>query len=432
MSIVRRPWTNSKRSANNSTSRCSCKRGETDVLKIAREALDFARANNRNTLIFDTAGRLQIDEPLVQELVRLRDLIKPQEILLVLDAATGQEAVNVATHFDKALNITGSILTKLDGDARGGAALSMKAVTGKPIKFAGVGEKLEDFEPFHPERMASRILGMGDVVSLVEKAAEAVDLDEARRMEEKMRKGQFTLEDFLDQLRQMKKLGSLESIVGMLPGGAEAMKGQDLCKQEKEMLHMEAMICAMTLQERRNPQILNAKRRQRIAKGSGVTVAELNTMLNKFTQMQQMMKKMGKFQKMMTRMGGGAGDAALVAELAWHALCPVNSAMTAPYFVALLLVTAGCSTSLHVSLRPSEAAILAQTLANQKARALYQSAPFTDDAPAQMVDGKWVWHKLQSSGAKTFEASVEIGNDGTKPKVEVNCVESAATVGVAR
>ena len=196
-------------------------KGETDVLKIAREALDFARANNRNTLIFDTAGRLQIDEPLVQELVRLRDLIKPQETLLVLDAATGQEAVNVATHFDQALNITGSILTKLDGDARGGAALSLRAVTGKPIKFAGVGEKLEDFEPFHPERMASRILGMGDVVSLVEKAAEAVDLDDAQRMEEKMRKGQFSLEDFLEQLRQMKKLG----LAGVHRGHAAGRRG---------------------------------------------------------------------------------------------------------------------------------------------------------------------------------------------------------------
>jgi signal recognition particle subunit SRP54 len=281
------------------------KRGETDVLKIAREALDFARAQNRNTLIFDTAGRLQIDEPLVQELVRLRDLVKPQEILLVLDAATGQEAVNVATHFDKALNITGSILTKLDGDARGGAALSMKAVTGKPIKFAGMGEKLDEFEAFHPERMTSRILGMGDVVSLVEKAAEAVDFDEAMRLEEKMRKGQFTLMDFLDQLRQMKKLGPLESIIKMLPGGAEAMKQTDLTKQEKELKHMEAMICGMTPQERNNPHILNAKRRQRIAKGSGVRVTELNTMLNKFAQMQQMMKKMGKFQKMMAKMGGG-------------------------------------------------------------------------------------------------------------------------------
>jgi signal recognition particle subunit SRP54 len=281
------------------------KRGETDVMKIAREALEFARANHRNVLLFDTAGRLQIDEPLVQELVRLRDLVKAQEILLVLDAATGQEAVNVATHFDQALNITGSILTKLDGDARGGAALSLKAVTGKPIKFAGIGEKLDEFEPFHPERMASRILGMGDVVSLVEKAAEAVDLEDAKKLEEKMRKGQFTLEDFLEQLRQMKKLGSLESIVGMLPGGADMLKGADLSKQEKEFRHMEAMICSMTSQERRSPQILNARRRQRIAKGSGTSVTELNTLLNKFSQMQQAMKKLGKFSKMMARMGGG-------------------------------------------------------------------------------------------------------------------------------
>jgi signal recognition particle subunit SRP54 len=283
------------------------RKGETDVLKIAREALDFAKQNNCNTLIFDTAGRLQIDEPLVRELVRLRDLVKPQEVLLVLDAATGQEAVNVATHFDQALNITGAILTKMDGDARGGAALSLKAVTGKPIKFAGIGEKLEDFEPFHPERVASRILGMGDVVSLVEKAAEAVDEDEVKRMEEKMRKGQFTLEDFLDQLRQMKKLGSLESLVGMLPGGAEALKTTDIAKQEKEFKRMEGIICAMTPQERRSPQILNAKRRIRIAKGSGVHVAEVNQVLNRFGQMQQMMKKMGKFQKMMARMGGMPG-----------------------------------------------------------------------------------------------------------------------------
>jgi signal recognition particle subunit SRP54 len=282
------------------------KRGETDVLKIAREALDFARAQQRNTLIFDTAGRQQIDEPLVHELVRLRDLIKPQEILLVLDAATGQEAVNVATHFDQALHITGAILTRLDGDARGGAALSLKSVTGKPIKFVGVGEKLEDFEPFHPERMASRILGMGDVVSLVEKAVEAVDVDEAKKLEEKMRKGQFTLEDFLDQLRQMKKLGPLENIVGLLPGGSEMLKNADMSKSEKEFRRMEGMICAMTLQERRNPQILNARRRQRIAKGSGVGVAELNNLLNKFFQMQQVMKKMGKFQKMMAKMGGAA------------------------------------------------------------------------------------------------------------------------------
>src|SRR5213594_2200437 len=247
-------------------------RGETDVLKIARAALEFARANHRNPLIFDTAGRLQIDEPLVLELVRLRDLVKPQEILLVLDAATGQEAVNVATHFDQALHITGSILTKLDGDARGGAALSLRAVTHKPIKFAGVGEKLEDFEPFHPERMASRILGMGDVVSLVERAVEAVDEEDARKLEEKMRKGEFTLEDFLEQLRAMKKLGSFESIVSLLPGGSEMLQQTDLSKQEKEFKRMEGMICAMTLAERRKPQILNASRRKRIAKGSGVTV----------------------------------------------------------------------------------------------------------------------------------------------------------------
>jgi signal recognition particle subunit SRP54 len=281
------------------------KRGETDVLKIAREALDFAKANNRNILIFDTAGRLQIDEPLVQELVRLRDLIQPQEILLVLDAATGQEAVNVATHFDQALNITGSILTKLDGDARGGAALSLKSVTGKPIKFAGVGEKLDEFEPFHPDRLASRILGMGDVVSLVERAAETVSEEDAKKLEEKMRKGEFTLTDFLEQLRQMKKLGSLESIVKMLPGGGDALKQMDMGKQEKDFKRMEGMICAMTVKERNNAAILNASRRRRIAAGSGVTVTELNTMLNKFTQMQTMMKKMGKFQKMMGRMGSG-------------------------------------------------------------------------------------------------------------------------------
>jgi len=279
-------------------------KGETDVLKIARKSFDFARKNNCNTLIFDTAGRLQIDQPLVQELVQLRDLTKPQEILLVLDSATGQEAVNVATHFDQALQITGAILTKLDGDARGGAALSLKSVTGKPIKFVGVGEKVEDFEPFYPERMASRILGMGDVVSLVERTIEAVDADDAKRMEEKMRKGQFTLDDFLNQLRQMKKLGSLESLVGMLPGGADMLKGTDMTKQEKNFRRMEGIICAMTLQERRTPQLLNAKRRIRIAKGSGVQVSEVNNLLNRFGQMQQMMKKMGKFQKMMGRMGG--------------------------------------------------------------------------------------------------------------------------------
>ncbi len=278
-------------------------RGETDVLKIADAAFKMAADLQRQTLIFDTAGRLQIDEPLVQELVRLKERIEPQEVLLVLDAATGQEAVNVATHFDKALSISGAILTKLDGDARGGAALSFKSVTGKPIKFMGLGEKLEDFQPFHPERMASRILGMGDVVTLVEKAAAAINEDEAKRLEDKMRKGEFTLQDFLDQLRGMKKLGSLESVIGLLPGGGEALKQMDVQKSEKEFRRMEGIICAMTPIERRNPQILNAKRRQRIARGSGVAVSEVNGVLNKFSQMQQMMKKFGKLQKMMGKMG---------------------------------------------------------------------------------------------------------------------------------
>ncbi len=273
-------------------------KGETDVLKIADHALEFAKAQGTNVLIFDTAGRLQIDEPLVQELVRLKEFIKPREILLTLDAATGQEAVNVATHFNQALDITGAILTKLDGDARGGAALSLCKVTGKPIKFAGTGEKLDAFEPFHPERMASRILGMGDVVSLVEKAAEAVDQEAALRLEEKVRKGQFTLTDFREQLRQMRKLGPLENIVGMLPGGANMLHGANLNRSEKEFIHMEALICSMTPLEREKPQILNASRRKRIAKGAGVTVTELNNMLNKFTQLQHMMKKMSKFQKM--------------------------------------------------------------------------------------------------------------------------------------
>lgn len=280
------------------------KPGESDVLVIAREAMDFAKANQRQVIIFDTAGRLHIDEPLVQELVRLRDAVKPTEILLVLDAATGQEAVNVATHFDKALGITGAVLTKLDGDARGGAALSFKAVVGKPIKLAGVGEKLEDLEPFDPERMAQRILGMGDVVALVEKAAETIDAQKALEMEERLRKGQFTLEDFLAQLRQMRKLGPLEELVGLLPGGAEIAKHADLSKGEKDFRRMEGIICAMTPQERRNPQILNARRRMRIAAGSGVKVSDVNALLHRFNQMQQMMKKMGKLQKMMAKFGG--------------------------------------------------------------------------------------------------------------------------------
>jgi signal recognition particle subunit SRP54 len=282
------------------------RKGEQDVLRIGREALAEAAATQRDVLIFDTAGRLQIDEPLVQELVRLRDLIHPQEILLVLDAATGQEAVNVATHFDQALGITGAILTKLDGDARGGAALSFRAVVGKPIKFMGVGEKLEDFEPFHPERMAQRILGMGDVVSLVERAAENLDADKALELEEKMRRGQFTLDDFLEQLRQMRKMGPIENLVGLLPGGGELLRQADLSQSEREFRRMEGILCAMTPLERRNPNVLNARRRIRIAAGSGVRVTEVNNLLQRFTQMQQMMRKMGKMQKLMKRMGGGA------------------------------------------------------------------------------------------------------------------------------
>ena len=266
-------------------------KGEKNVLKITEHALKHAKEIGANVVIFDTAGRLQIDEPLVQELVQLRDLIHPREILLTLDAATGQEAVNVATHFNDALNITGAILTKLDGDARGGAALSLRKVTGKPIKFVGVGEKLDAFETFHPERMASRILGMGDVVSLVEKAAETIDQQSALRLEEKMRKGQFTLSDFQEQLRQMRKLGPLENIVGMLPGGAGMLKNANLNQSEKEFIHMDALICSMTPLEREKPQILNASRRKRIAKGAGLSVTELNNLLNKFAQLQQMMLK---------------------------------------------------------------------------------------------------------------------------------------------
>jgi signal recognition particle subunit SRP54 len=278
--------------------------GEKDVLKIGRDALAHAAATGRNTVIFDTAGRLQIDEPLVQELVRLKGLIQPSEILLVLDAATGQEAVNVATHFDKALGVTGAILTKLDGDARGGAALSFRSVVGKPIKFMGTGEKPEDFEPFHPERMAQRILGMGDVVTLVEKAAEAVDQKKAMELEEKMRKGNFTLEDFLSQLREMKKLGPLEDVVKLLPGGSDMLRGADLSKSEREFKRMEGILCGMTRKERNHPEILNGKRRMRIAKGSGVTVAEVNNLLKRFDEMREMMRKMNKFQKMMGKFGG--------------------------------------------------------------------------------------------------------------------------------
>ena len=267
------------------------KRGETDVLKIAREGLDFARADNRSVLIFDTAGRLQIDEPLVQELVRLRDLVQPQEILLVLDAATGQEAVNVATHFDQALHITGAILTKLDGDARGGAALSIRAVTGVPILFLGTGEKPDGLEAFAPDRLASRILGMGDVLGLIERAEAAFDVQQAQKIEQKLRTASFDLEDFLEQMQQLKKMGPLQQILEMLPG-FQQIKGQlpeDVT--EKQMKRTEAIIRSMTPQERRDPPIIDGSRKRRIARGSGASVPEVNALLNQFRQMQRMMKQ---------------------------------------------------------------------------------------------------------------------------------------------
>ena len=276
-------------------------RGEKDVTRICRQALSAAQTQNRDVLIFDTAGRLHIDEELVQELVRMKDLLKPEEILLVADAATGQEAVNIAEHFDKALGITGIVLTKLDGDARGGAALSMRAVTGKPIRFVGLGEKLENLEAFHAERMASRILGMGDVVSLVEKAQETFDAKEAEKLQAKIEDQSLNLEDFLAQMQQLKKMGPLENLLGMLPGMGN-MKGLDL--GEAQLKRVEAIVQSMTRAERRQPEILNANRRTRIAKGSGTTVAEVNDLLKQFNQMKKMMKQMGKMQKAFARKSG--------------------------------------------------------------------------------------------------------------------------------
>ena len=275
--------------------------GETDLVKVGREGAAWAAAQpGANVQIYDTAGRQEIDEPLVQELKRLRDLLQPQEVLLVADAATGQQAVSVATHFNDALGITGLVLTKLDGDARGGAALSMREVTHRPIKFAGVGEKLDQFETFYPERLAGRILGMGDIVGLVEKAAEAIDEEDARRMEEKLRTASFNFEDFLDQMRFIKKLGPLENIMAMLPGMGNV---KDLPTDGKEMKRTEAIVLSMTVQERRKPDLLDARRRRRIAAGSGTSVTEVNDLLQRFQQMRKMMKNMGKMKKMMSRMG---------------------------------------------------------------------------------------------------------------------------------
>ena len=275
--------------------------GSNDLVKVGREAAAWAAEQpGANVQIYDTAGRQEIDEPLVQELQRLRDFLQPQEILLVADAATGQQAVSVAEHF----GITGLVLTKLDGDARGGAALSMREVTHRPIKFAGVGEKLDQFEPFYPERLAGRILGMGDIVGLVEKAAEAIDEEEAKRMEEKLRTASFNFEDFLNQMRFMKKLGPLENILGMLPGMSQI---KDLPTDGKELKRAEAIVLSMTIQERRKPELLDARRRRRIAAGSGVSVTEVNELLQRFQQMRKMMKNMGKMKKMFGRMGGMPG-----------------------------------------------------------------------------------------------------------------------------
>jgi signal recognition particle subunit SRP54 len=277
--------------------------GETDVVRAGREGAEWAAAQpGANVQIYDTAGRQEIDEPLVQELKRLRDALQPQEVLLVADAATGQQAVSVATHFNDALGITGLVLTKLDGDARGGAALSMREVTHRPIKFAGVGEKLDQFEHFYPDRLAGRILGMGDIVGLVEMAAEAIDEEEAQRMEEKLRTASFNFEDFLAQMRFIKKLGPLENLLGMLPGMSQV---KDLPTDGKELKRAEAIVLSMTIPERRKPDLLDARRRRRIAAGSGTSVTEVNDLLQRFAQMRKMMKNMGKMKKLLGKMGGG-------------------------------------------------------------------------------------------------------------------------------
>ncbi len=278
---------------------------EKDVLRAAAAAVGvqpdasgspLAAAGDRgyNVDIFDTAGRQEIDQPLVEELKRLRDFLQPQEILLVADAATGQQAVSVATHFNDALQITGIVLTKLDGDARGGAALSMREVTHRPIKFAGVGEKLDQFEVFIPDRLAGRILGMGDIVGLVEKAAEAVDEEEAERLERKLRTAKFDFNDFLAQFKMMRKLGPLENILGMLPGMSNV---PGLSVDDRQLRRVEAIVLSMTPEERSRPDILNARRRQRIARGSGRTVTEVNDLLQRFNQMRKLMKNAGKMKR---------------------------------------------------------------------------------------------------------------------------------------
>lgn len=275
--------------------------GQTDLVQVGKKALIWAEAQDGDVQIFDTAGRLEIDETLVNELKKLCHLVQPQEILLVCDAATGQQAVNVATHFHETLGLTGLVLTKLDGDARGGAALSMREVTKRPIKFAGVGEKVTQFEPFYPDRLAGRILGMGDVVSLVERAAETINEEEAARLEKKMRAANFDFDDFLAQLKMLRRMGPLENVLGMLPGMSN-MKGFSV--DEKQLKRIEAIVLSMTPSERKNPDVLNAKRRQRIARGSGTSVTEINTLLQRFNQMRKLMKNVGQMKKMMARVPG--------------------------------------------------------------------------------------------------------------------------------
>lgn len=274
--------------------------GEKDPVRAASAGAHWCAQQGGDVHIFDTAGRQDLDEALIAELVRVRDAVKPHEILLVCDAATGQQAVGVAEKFHGALGLTGIILTKLDGDARGGAALSLRQVTQQPIKFAGVGEKPDQFEPFYPDRLAGRILGMGDVVGLVEKAAEAMDEAEALRMEKKLRTASFDLQDFLQQFKMIKRMGPLENVLGMIPG-MDKIPSSSI--DENQLKRVEAIILSMTPSERARPDSLNARRRQRVARGSGTTVTEVNDLLLRFNQMRKMMKKMGNLKKMMTRGG---------------------------------------------------------------------------------------------------------------------------------
>ena len=266
--------------------------GQIDPLKIVKGALAEAGRLNYDTLIVDTAGRLHIDAELMKELADLKAFLNPTEILLVVDSMTGQDAVNVATEFNKLLDITGVIVTKLDGDTRGGAALSIKAVTGKPIKFSGTGEKMEDIEPFHPDRMASRILGMGDVLTLIDKAQAAYTEEEAKKFQEKLRSQDFTLTDYLDQFDRMKKMGSMQEMMGMIPGLANKMRGQDLTVDEDKVKHMKAIILSMTPYEREHADVINGKRKKRIAAGAGVSIQEVNQLLKQYEMTRDMMKRM--------------------------------------------------------------------------------------------------------------------------------------------